>query len=112
MIQSLVSDAVSRAMDHLYTYRQTCGDIYRIVLQIHDALMLEVPIKHIEKVWNEVLPVCMVDRVPLFPTLLDGSPRGDGPYYLSIGKECFIHWGEKITHEEAKRHGIPEFVLE
>lgn len=112
-VQSLVADAVSRALDHLYYYRETHPDVsYRLVLQIHDAVVLEVPIAHISKVWDEVLPECMIHQVPLYPCNLDGLPLGTGPYYFGIGKEICVNWGETLDREEALAMGIPEHVLE
>ncbi len=109
-IQSLVADAMSRALDHLYCVRNELGLNYKILLQIHDAVLLEVPIPELELVYNKILPMCMCERVPIYPANLDGKRiEGRGPYYLGIDKEIFVHWGEKIkTVEMARQYGIPE----
>lgn len=113
MTQSLVADAVSRALDHFYHYREeNKGLEYYLSLQIHDAVLLEVPIPHIERVWNEVIPECMVNRVPLYPANMDGHWLGTGPYHFGIGKDMYINWGEAVTPEQAKQLGIPAYLLE
>jgi hypothetical protein len=108
-IQSLVADAVSRALDHLYTRREGYGLHYRIALQIHDAVILEVPVEEAEIVYDKVIPECMTDLVPIYPTDLNGVPIADrGPYYLSTDREVALRWGEKLTDpEEARRRGVP-----
>ena len=98
MIQSLVADAVSRALDYLYKYRDTNDVEYKIVLQIHDAIILEVPIKHIEKVYDEVLPKCMTNLVDIWPSYLNGvrDESVKQPYHLGIGRDVYLYWGEYI----------------
>jgi hypothetical protein len=115
LIQSLVADAVSRALDFLYNYRTGRDLNYRIVLQIHDAAILEVPIKEIVTVYNEVLPRCMTDMVDVWPARLDGSKRPDvkEPYHLGIGRDVYLHWGDEIPVLANKVLGIPlEFCSE
>lgn len=94
-IQGMIADAVARGLDHLYHYRQEHPEVaYRIVLQIHDAVLLEVPGVHVARVVDEVLPECMCRRVPIYPCSLDGLPTGAGPYYLGIDTSVQIHWGQ------------------
>ncbi len=107
-IQSLVADAMSRALDHLYFLRDMYGLHYRIALQIHDAVILEVPVAEVDAVYDVVLPQCMTDRVPIYPTDLDGMViTGRGPYYLGIDKEVYTQWGERLTKEQCIASGIP-----
>lgn len=111
--QSGIADVMNRALDFLMMYKENHLEIsYKLIMQIHDAVLLEVPIQHISEVWHKVLPICMVNSVPIYPCHLDGSSRGDGPYHLSIGKQCFVRWGEQITTEVAKKLSLPDFVLE
>ena len=112
-IQSAVADAMSRALDHLYWYRyeQDYGDMtYDIVLQVHDAVVLEVPAHCVDWVVNEVLPVCMTDRVDVYPCRLDGTRYTDArPYHLQVPPpDIFTKWSVPITKEECRQLGINE----
>jgi len=53
-----------------------------------------------------VLPTCMVDSVPIYPTSLDGVPNGKGPYTLGIDTEIALHWGVDMTEDECIARGI------
>lgn len=112
-MQNMVADAVSRAVDHLYHYRDDYSPEeldYRIALQVHDAVLLEVPYKHVGRVVTEVLPTCMVDRVPIFPTDLAGFPLTEEPYRFGIDVEVFHHWGAAMTPGEFMERKIsPKF---
>ena len=107
-IQGGVADAVSIALANFYRYRAEHPDIkYDIALQIHDAIVLIVPAAHAEVVYKEVIPKCMVDDVPFWPRRLDGSliPVPE-PYHFGMDRDVFVHWGEKIKPDEAKRLGL------
>jgi len=107
-IQGGVADAVSIALSNFYRYRETHPEIYYdIALQIHDAIVLIVPLEYAEVVYKEVVPRCMVDEVPFYPRFLDGTliPNA-GPYYFGADREVFVHWGEKIKPENAAKFGV------
>lgn len=103
-IQNLVADAVNRAVDHLTTVRSQYSRAefwFDIVLQMHDALLFEVEYRHVPKLIDEILPYCMVDRVPIYPTYLDGKPKPvEEPFYLGIDVEVGKHWGELLLPDE------------
>jgi DNA polymerase I-like protein with 3'-5' exonuclease and polymerase domains len=107
-IQGMIADAVSRAVDHLYHYRTKVGepDLYRIALQIHDAVVLEVPVENLDRVYDEVLPTCMSEKVPVYPCQIDGTRVPGGPYRLGLDQEVFTRWGQKITKAECRELGI------
>ncbi len=106
-IQGMIADAVSRAMDHLYHYRSQVENVpYKIVLQVHDAVLLECPGHAVQKVVEEVLPYCMKQMVPIFPCKLDGMPTGAGPYHLGIDTEVMTHWGIPMAAEECYKLGF------
>lgn len=112
-IQSAVADAMSRALDHLYWYRfekDHGGMWYDIVLQVHDAVVLEVPVSSVDWVVNEVLPVCMSDRVNVYPCRLDGTRYTDaGPFHLQVPPpDIFLRWSVPITKQECRDLGISE----
>ncbi len=107
-IQGGVADAVSIALSNFYHYREMHPEIdYKIAMQIHDAVMLIVPIEHAEQVYKEVIPKCMVEDVPFWPRRLDGVliPNA-GPYHFGADKEIFVHWGEKLKPSQAKDLGL------
>ena len=107
-IQGGVADAVSIALSNFWQYRKTHTDIeFKIGLQIHDAVILIVPIAHAERVYKEVIPQCMVDDVPFWPRRLDGSPiAGAGPYKFGMSRDVFVHWGESLSAEDIKTYGL------
>lgn len=110
-IQGGVADAVSLALKNFYCYRETHADIdYKIVLQIHDAIVLMVPIEHAQRVYEEVIPKCMIDDVPFWPRKLDGTPiKVSEPYHFGASREVFVHWGEDLSPEAAKNLGLGWF---
>jgi DNA polymerase I-like protein with 3'-5' exonuclease and polymerase domains len=111
-IQSAVADAMSCALDHIYTYRDNApkGMTYDIILQVHDAVILEVPYACVEWVVDTVLPVCMSEKVEIRSCNLDGTMRrdGSGPFHLGIATEVFTKWSIPLTKEDCKVMGIPE----
>lgn len=110
-IQSMIASAVSRAIAYVYDYKHRMlkqgHDMYKILLQIHDAILLEVPYRYVKHVCEYVLPTYMRESVPIWPTSLDGMPTGDGPYTLGIEADVMNHWGENLSYEEAVKHGLP-----
>ena len=112
-IQSMIASVVSRAMGYLYDARSQAGDpdLFRIFLQIHDAILLEVPYANVKYVCEEVLPFAMRECVPIYPSTLEGdSYVSEDPYYLGIEAEVMEHWGEPILEERAKSLGLPTGV--
>jgi mRNA-degrading endonuclease RelE of RelBE toxin-antitoxin system len=106
-IQGGVADAVSIALNNFYRYREEHPEIdYKIGLQIHDAIVLIVPIEHAERVYKEVVPECMVKQVPFYPRNLDGTLINAGPYYFGSSREVFVHWGEVLKPKEAEALGL------
>jgi hypothetical protein len=45
--------------------------------------------------------------VEIWPTDLSGEPTDEGPFHLGLDFEISRSWGEKLSLEEAKKHGIP-----
>jgi hypothetical protein len=106
---------MSTALDNLYQYRVTHSHLkYKIVLQIHDAVVLEVPIPQLEEVYDKVLPVCMSDNVYVWPSYLDGrrKPNIKQPYHLGIGRDVYLSWGDIIPEQAHELLGIPKRFCE
>lgn len=110
-IQSMIASAVSRALAYIHDYKmrqfRKGRDMFTILLQIHDAILLEVPYKYVKHVCEYVLPTYMRKAVPIYPSNLEGIPTGSGPYYLGIEAEVMDHWGEGLTFEQAVKHNLP-----
>ena len=108
-IQSTVADAMNRAIDAAYYYRLERPDVlYRMLLQIHDAILFEVPIPHLRVFKEEVLNEVMVNRAPIWPTRLDGTRMDvEEPYRFGIDIDVQLNWGEDITEAQAEEFGIP-----
>lgn len=119
-IQNTVADAVSVALWNLQSYRWEHPEIsYRMLLQIHDALLFEVPIEHLHRfakdvkddagniIQPSVLRECMVNRVPIWPRHLDNTPMAVAqPYYFGIGIDVHFNWGQDLTHDEEATLGL------
>lgn len=107
-IQGGVADAMNAALYNLADYRRRHNIPFRFLLQIHDAVLLEVPYAHVERVVEEVMPICLQQLVPIVPCRLDGTPFTPAPVYtLGIDTEVSVHWGEKLPREFAEANGIP-----
>lgn len=114
-VQSIVADAINLACRNLYRYRaeHVGPETFTFLLQIHDALLFELDPAHVPWLAKTVLPLCMTERVPIYPCDLDGNRIGTGPYHFGIdvsAGDVFSAWGEPITLEEGARIGLdPEF---
>jgi uracil-DNA glycosylase family 4 len=96
-IQGLVADVVNHAVDHLYTLRNEWGLKSKLVLQIQDAIILEVPEPEIKIVYEQLLPEAMIRRVPIFSTDMNGHPLPNSiPRHLGIDIAIFKEWGKPI----------------
>lgn len=113
-LQSLVADTVSLGIANLYDYREnayangwTVDDLdYKICLQVHDAIMAFVRYEHVPYFIDTVLQECMINSVPIYPTALDGTPLGTGPYYLGIDSGVYQHWGVTPLPSELEKIGV------
>lgn len=111
-IQSMIASAMSRAIAYLHDYKMRMlkkhnKNLFNIVLQIHDAILFEVPYKHVKHFCEYVLPTYMRDSVEIIPTNLDGMPTGTRGYKLGIEADVMDHWGEVVSHEKAEKHRLP-----
>jgi len=105
--QSMVADAVSIALYYLYNHPRKAELGYRIVLQIHDAVVLEVPLRSLDIVYNEIMPECMGDNVSFRACDLDGVPFDDSPVYqFGIDQDVATRWGVPLSWEECDAMGI------
>lgn len=105
--QSMVADAVSLALRHLYTHPRRAELGYRIVLTIHDAIVLEVPTRSVDTVYDEIMEECMVNRISFRACDPDGIPFADSPEYrFGIDKDVQTRWGVRLSWDECDALGI------
>lgn len=105
--QSMVADAVSYALHYLHTHPRKAELGYKVALQIHDAIVLEVPVRSLDIVYNEILPFCMVDSVPFKACDLNGDPFADSDTFrFGIDTDVFTRWGIALTVDECNSLGI------
>ena len=111
-IQNTVADAVWQATYNCWEFRRQNPEYtYRMLLQIHDALLFEVPIPQLGMFLDNVLRPCMIDNVPIWPRYLDNTPMNvEEPYHFGIDYDVQLNWGEDITEDVARANGI-DFAL-
>jgi len=97
-IQSTVGDAMSMALCNLYAYRQANPSIdFRIMLSVHDAILVECDGKHVERMVREVFPLCMCDGLEV--------PKIGLRY--SLGEiDIQVRWGEKADPQLLEDLGV------
>ena len=101
--QSMVADAVSYALYYLHTHPRKAELGYKVALQIHDAIILEVPVRSLDVVYNEILPFCMVESVPFRACYLNGDPFADSDTFrFGIDTSVFTRWGVALTEKECE----------
>jgi len=98
---------------HLYNRSDRFNDTgqarYRIVLQIHDAILFEVRIEDIEWVIDTVIPWAMTDMVEINQCDYDGDiVKGSEVYHMGTDRSVYLHWGASIDMETAEHFAIPK----
>jgi len=107
LLQSQVADATSIALYHLYNHPNKADLGYKIVLQLHDAIVLEVPARSLDEVYTRIFPECMVDAVSFKSCDLSGEPYADSPlYHFGIDVKAYTRWGLPLTAAECDSFGI------
>lgn len=86
MIQSTVADTCMLAMWMMRQYREKHNLHFRLINQIHDAIMIEVPIDEIE-----------VTKVMYKETMgaIDIPIQNSSPLRLGVDVDVMTRWGEK-----------------
>lgn len=114
-IQSTVADAINIACGNFIDFRRTYKGSrrFRILLQIHDALLFEVPAPDAAWFVKEVLPECMTNRVDIWPCDLTGVRLSHvaKPYHLGTDGEVMRYWGVPIDPVWGRAVGVPEELL-
>ena len=89
-IQSLVSGTIQIATERLLNRRKELGLRFKLQNQIHDALMLEVPIEEID-VTKDAMHWAMSEiDIPIYKT--------GRTFRLDSDTDIYTRWGEKMKH--------------
>jgi uracil-DNA glycosylase family 4 len=108
LVQNMVAETMNVAIDNLLEYRRAYDpELFRMLLQIHDAILLEVPLQHAVHVYDEVLPLCMSELAPIYPVDLTGQATGAGPYRLGIGRDVNVFWGQEMFPDDLWALDLP-----
>jgi DNA polymerase-1 len=86
-IQSTVADTCMLAMQRMVEYREEHNLHFRLVNQIHDAIMVEVPENEIEKTKAMFQDTMGSIDIPI---------KGREPLRLGVDVEVLTRWGEKV----------------
>jgi hypothetical protein len=84
---------------------------YKLLLAVHDALFLEVPVQHVDTVVSRVLPLCMRDGAVIPPWQPTPEYVVTQPFTLDIDIEIMTRWGEKAKREELLELGLSEALV-
>jgi uracil-DNA glycosylase family 4 len=108
-IQGTVADLLNIALINLWVSRREnqFKARYRILLAVHDAVLLEVPGEHVPAVVERVLPCCMKYGAitPSWVPCL--GYEATKPFTLDIETSLSLRWGEAATEEELVSAGVP-----
>jgi uracil-DNA glycosylase len=109
--QGLVADHISEALGKLWYALRDQGLQSRIVLAIHDSIVMECPPAEIAFVVDELLPWAMGWGTPITPTDLTGRPTGKGPYFFGISCKVCRTWGVNLPDAEWRADAAHEAAL-
>lgn len=98
--QGLVADHISEALGALWYERNRQRMRSRILLTIHDSVVMECPPDEVEFVHDQLLPWAMGWGTPIYPTTFDGTPVGRGPYFFGVSCKVCRSWGIDLPESE------------
>ena len=107
-IQSTVADLVHNWMSKLYGYPERTdryGNKFTMLLQIHDAILVECRVDCLDWFVDEVIPKTL-DEIVIYQCNLDGSRLSNVPYRMGTDITIYKYWGMDITEQEAKELGV------
>jgi uracil-DNA glycosylase family 4 len=113
-IQSTVADCLNEALINFFHYRgQYPGRAeYRLLLAIHDAVLLECRPQYVRIMVEEVIPVCMTRAcvVPSWRPTLNYKPTST--FTLDTDIEVCLRWQEKASADELRSVGLEEELVD
>ena len=103
-MQAGVADAMNDGLYYLRTHPRRKELGYLIVLQLHDAVMLSVPTRSLDAVYDEIMPECLTERVSFRSCTLDGTPYDDSPvYHFGAERKVCLRWGIPLSWDDCDR---------
>ncbi len=113
-IQSTVAECLNVALINFFHYRmQYPGRAeYRLLLAMHDAVLLECRPEYVSIVVEEVIPVCMTRacRVPSWCPTSNYKPTKT--FTLDTDIDVSMRWKEKASADELRSVGLEEKLVE
>lgn len=99
-IQSTVGDAMTYALINMWEYKRYVDPTvdYRILLSVHDAILIECYPEHVEKCIEEVFPICMSEKVEV-PKI--------GLHFTLGDIDVMTRWGEHEDPNVLLEMGVP-----
>lgn len=106
-IQGVVAQVVNRAVRQLQKERDKRRMSFKLAMQVHDSVMFFVHASEIAELCNEVIPLCMSKRVPIYRTSFDGVRHPDAvPHHFHVDVDVYKRWGEYVPSEELEKLGV------
>lgn len=98
LVQSYVADLLRLALINIRDYRRQHNMHYKLILTVHDSIMIEAPISEVPTVALKVMPYCMTD--------IARAPR----LGFKVGADVDVcrRWDEKMYLDEMLESGLPE----
>ena len=97
-IQSYCADLLRLALINLRQYRRDRGMKFKLILTVHDSIMLEVPMDEVVNVADMAFPMCMTTEAR--------SPVGG--FTVGCDVDVYKRWDEALYLEEMLDMGLPE----
>lgn len=94
--QGLVADVIAFALGNLWTSFRELDLRSRILISVHDSIVVESPDDELELVADEktgLLTKAMTVDCPVVITTLDGTPVNRGPYFFGVDTAVYRNWG-------------------
>jgi len=112
-IQSTVADTLNTALINFWWWRRLHPGAaeYRILLPVHDAVMLECRPESLEIVLDKVIPECMVAGAVVPAWRPDGMPVRRS-FKLDTDVKFGLRWGEHADPETLMKLGVPSRIVE
>jgi uracil-DNA glycosylase family 4 len=114
-IQGGIADCTSTAIKLMYHYpgrRDEKGLRYKLLVQIHDAVMCAVRLDSLQWYREQVLPDCMTNNITIYASDDDGIRLPGRPgYHLGYESTLYKHWGCELSRDEGLALGVPEQYL-
>jgi DNA polymerase I-like protein with 3'-5' exonuclease and polymerase domains/uracil-DNA glycosylase len=99
-MQNFVADTMARSLCNLFWERYRFDISSKLLLQVHDEVLIESPYEYVKTVYDEFLDKCMVEMCPVYPLNIYGVSMNKGPFRMGIDKSVYYRWGENLKREQ------------